>query len=334
MKFVKILIMLSLILVTLQRITKKTGKNLKYSALKSMASADALGKAYMGSIIIDSGNPTENILRANELRLFEKGMPFRTNKNDVITDPAILSLLISRTKGIYYLPYRSMTPVQGESPFLMKDNFSTISKGKKFKFYFVYNSFDNAPLASLVQKINQFRSKRIYFLKDQMTSLSDFATAYSEAKTQFDNANSSAANADASIAKAIKDIADAQTKRAEDLKFANTFASQIITAENDLTAARKGKNDLNAINTQKNDLIEQLKASNADINKQKAANTIDSASFKKDMDQNSKDFLTIIATLKIEVFGADSIKVDSSKSALIEKSDLKECTAQINSILP
>ena len=107
-----------------------------------------------------------------------------------------------------------------------------------------------------------------------------------------------------------------------------------MNEDKNIATLRKQATDLNAINAQKNDLIEQLKASNADINKQKAANTIDSASFKKDMDQNSKDFLTIIATLKIEVFGADSIKVDSSKSALIEKSDLKECTAQINSILP
>ena len=167
-----------------------------------------------------------------------------------------------------------------------------------------------------------------------MSVLSSYAAKYVSAKQGKDASDLKLPGVENQINSLNKIIADSQTKRENDLKSAYLFASQIMNEDKNIATLRKQATDLNAINAQKNDLIEQLKASNADINKQKAANTIDSASFKKDMDQNSKDFLTIIATLKIEVFGADSIKVDSSKSALIEKSDLKECTAQINSILP
>jgi len=117
------------------------------------------------------------------------------------------------------------------------------------------------------------------------------------------------------------------------VKISQALQSQILIAEKDLTELRKRIGDLNSANGQKNGLIAELKASNEELNKQKKANKIDSESFKKDQEANQNDFVSVLALLRIEVF-SDSTKVDNAKSALLDKSNLKECVNQLNSILP
>ena len=350
MKFLKIFVLLSLVLITMQRVTKSETSNLKAKRKNSAkvktsaktsaktssktSAKDVLQKPYGGDLSVDNSDSIVGFIRAYDLEYTQvKGIVIRTDNYVDIGDQKINSALVRTGKGIYYLPWRSISQVNFNSPWVGHDWIETSTKGKSVKFWFWFGSWDNGSGQDLTSRLNQFRNRRITYLREKMASLSTYAANYAVAKQGFDAANSKLPGVENQINQLQNDIDANSEKKYTYVAAANSFANQIVTEQTKLTTLRKQLSDLNNENAQKNALITKLKTSIDDLTKQKSADNISADGFKKQMDKSSSDFTATAAALKVEVV-SDASKVDAASDALLKEASLEKCAQEIAKILP
>lgn len=339
MKFVKIFIILSLVIFSFARITKTNNANLKSTsksivsnkASSSSKSKDVLQKPYTGVMKLENGKEIQFYLNAYELESANpKGINFRYSDDDSTIDASLRSLLEVAYPSVYYLPYRSLTTIHfvGRS-FELRDSFETTLNGKKLEYKFEQNSWTNGSGESLIQKLNQFRSRKVNSIVINMKTLSRLASGYVAA----DTAIRTQANLEVQIKALKKSICDRTTLREANLKLALAFPIQITPLQTELADLRKQLISLNAANKQKRGLIDELTSAIDDLNKQKTSNSKNSDQFKTNMDASSSNFIRILALLKIEVV-SDADKVDAVSDALLKTNNLDSCLSILKTIMP
>lgn len=338
MKIIKIFLILSLVIFSFARVTKKNEANLKSKASKKVSTfskaKDVLSKQYGGDISVNGGNTYTAFLRAFDLEYFNpKGLVFRTENGADLSDTNVSSLLVRVSAGLYYLPYRRSSSIQFTSPWANKDFIYASVSNKNIQFKFWYNSWDNGSGQSLTQRLNDFRTRRITYLRDKMKNLSTYATNYLTAKQGVDAANGKISGVDTQITSSTNLMSSRVTLRVTDLSSANSFANQIHDEQAKLAALRKQILDLNTVNQQKSGLIDELNNAITVLNKQKSSNKISGEEFKLSMTDYSGDFARTLGLLKEEAV-TDAGKVSAASDALIKTNNLDSCISILKTILP
>jgi hypothetical protein len=348
MKFIKLLLLACLFIVTLQRVTKKSEKsNLKAkfnkktkskSTTSTLVNTEALTrdvtvKSYGGSLEVNGGDGVTLYLRAGEINYSQtKGLPFRTDNNQDISK-GLTSYFVKYGTGLYYIPYRAMSSVSFDSPWAGHDYTTYTTRGSTHKFFYWYDSWDNGSGYDLRSVINTARTLRLTQIRTILSNLNTYAANYVTSKQNYDAANGKLPGIENQITVTTKSLNDANTQRATDFTAADAFAPKIRDEENNLAVLIKSKEALNTENLNKNSMIGSLNSNNDDLTQQKTSGTVNANGFKSNVDSFTSDLNTNIATLAIEIV-TDANLANAAKDAILTKQDLDTFMKNINEILP
>ena len=125
MKFINIIIFISLALITIQRITKKNAYLKSANSMTSKKSStknlftnrDILAKPYGGDIYVNDNFKVTAFLRGYDLTYNNpQGLGFRTDNNADIQDAGLNQLMVRFSAGMYYIPWRIIWNIRVEDP--------------------------------------------------------------------------------------------------------------------------------------------------------------------------------------------------------------------------
>jgi predicted nucleic acid-binding Zn-ribbon protein len=187
-------------------------------------------------------------------------------------------------------------------------------------------------LTTLCNNLNRKRNEKLNHIKELKSQANDHANSYATNKQSFE-AVSQGAGLDKQIAKLKQDNNDLNKKQFTLLSQMNENKAKIAESDIKVSNLKNEQNNVIAIQSSIANTIEETNKSIAALNKQKESGTISADGFKADMEKALAGFNEKIAKLLVEVSSSKDL-INSAKTSLIEKNDLKGCTTAISKIYP
>jgi len=188
-------------------------------------------------------------------------------------------------------------------------------------------------LTTLCNHLNEKRSERLKLLKNLKDQTTERANSYFTNKQSFDATSKGSSGIEEQINKYKKDLNDLNRKQFTLLEQLNTNKADLAQVE---ILISNSKNEENKILNEQNSLgntIDEIQKNLNALNEQKKSGTVKTDQFKAAMEKGLNEFNEKIEKLLVEASSSKDL-INSAKSSLLEKNDLKVCNDNLNKIYP